>query len=331
MTIKNRTFGFYGVFAVVTVLAYSLLSVNFASSARQEDQERQENVVRAKKPVFKKRDWETAFFEDLFKEGLVGDRPSNFGQKQPAIAQSEQNDPSTGGSDTDFVWSRHISSDVLEDEVKRIQLNLNTQITSAAKFNSDYRDAKQSFSMLSMIFAVINEYDKDVRWKEHSLNAQAGFARAASFPSNKMKEAFEFSRVRRDSLTDLVRGSGFPDEESAGDKVDWSSVVDRSPLMQHLDDALYDKLRGWAANESEFKNNREDFIHHAQLISMMGNILANENMDDADDDDYLAYAKAMIEAADQASSAATNDSFDLASQAVNAIDQSCSNCHEEWR
>lgn len=298
----------------------------------QEDERPKQKVTRAKKPQFDKRDWETTFFEDLFREGLVGQRPADFGSNREAVADSGNNsESSSSGSGATFAWSQLIDSSVLEDEVKRRQLELNSNITSSAKFNSDYRNAKKSFSMLSMLFAIIHEYDQDVRWQNHSLNAQVAFYRAASFPSNKLTEAYEFSKARRDSLTEMVRGSGFPEEESAGDAIDWESVCDRSPVMQHLDEILYENLKAWVSNESEFKTNKSDIIHQAQLIAVMGKILATEGLDDADDEDYQALAMEMVQAATDAAAAARNDNYEFAAKAVNLIDQSCINCHDDWR
>ena len=56
-----------------------------------------------------------------------------------------------------------------------------------------------------------------------------------------------------------------------------------------------------------------------------------ENMNDADDDGYLDLAKSMIAAANQTKDACLNQDYGAAATAINLIDQSCNNCHDEWK
>ena len=63
----------------------------------------------------------------------------------------------------------------------------------------------------------------------------------------------------------------------------------------------------------------------------MGQVLKRENMTDADDDGYLELSQAMTDAAVLTKEACENQDYDAAAKAINLIDQSCNNCHDEWR
>ncbi len=294
-----------------------------------------QRVTRAKRPTFSKRQWEGIFFENLFLDGLQGARPANFGLSNDSLSPATT--PSTAVAETApegesvSSWSAIVTSDTIENEIKRLHSDLSSQITTADTYGSKYRDAQVSFSILSVLFAVIHEYEQSVRWKNDALQAQAAFYRAGTFPSNRMREAFEFSKARIESLSDLIRGSGFPPEESASTEIDWESVADRRMLMQRLEHSLYQKLEAWVSNETEFKKQIEELAHESQVAAIIGRALIQPGMEEADDDDYVALAHAMITAAVDASAAAKNNNYQLASQAINLIGQSCTKCHDEYR
>ena len=72
-------------------------------------------------------------------------------------------------------------------------------------------------------------------------------------------------------------------------------------------------------------------MRNANLVSAMAHALTMEGQDDADDDGYIQLANRMGSAAKQLIDATQNNEFDAASTAVNRIEQSCVDCHSEWR
>ena len=227
-------------------------------------------------------------------------------------------------------WSGLVSASTIEDEVKTIQSRLAMEVTTPVKFKSEYSKAHQSFSMLSMLFGIIREYDSDVRWKRFANEAQISFERAAANSRVGTIQAFESCKRRKGDLEEMVRGGNFNASEKAPEELDWSAVVDRSPIMKRLQESK-ELLKQMSANEKEFSDGTEKIFHESELVAAMGYALMKENMTDADDDGYLDLSKAMIEAASQTKAAVLNNDYDAASTAINLIDQSCNNCHDEWK
>ena len=85
------------------------------------------------------------------------------------------------------------------------------------------------------------------------------------------------------------------------------------------------------ASNAEFKSNVERVMHEAEIVGALARVLCQEGMDDADEEDYVQYARAMQQAALELVQAARQQNYDQAAQAANAIEQSCSDCHAEWR
>ena len=293
-------------------------------------------VKRVKRPIFNERDWDGIYFENLFRDGLVGPRPTilspgnagGVGENTDSTGQGEKSVGAEGSKDGS--WSKFIPGEVLENEIKRLHSLLEVEVTTPLKFKSDYLKARQTYSMLSMWFAVIYEYPGDVRWKQFAAVAQPALWRAAANSRTASDQAYQNAKLRKDDLQEMIRGGAFPDVEKPIEELDWSQVVDRVPVMTQLQESL-DELKQQTANAGEFSGRMDEIVHRAAMIAAIGQILAKENMEDADDEGYTKFANKMSNQALAVLDACKVKDFQAAAAAVNKIDQSCNNCHEEWK
>lgn len=316
-----------------SALLVSLVTLAFVTGAvaavAVQEQQKPPTVKRVKRPQFTERDWDGIYFEDLFKEGLVGDRPERMipGRTKPTpIVGAENQEP----DNTKFAWSKHVSAATIEDEVKSIQNQLALDITTPVKFKSEYAKSHQSFSILSMVFGIVREYDGDVRWKKDAAAAQASFQKAAANSRVGTIQAYESCKRRNEDLREMVRGGNFAETEKPAATLDWSAVIDRNPIMHRLETSRK-KLKELTANQSDFNRGIANVLHESQMVAAMAQALQRENMPEYDEDGYTDYAKQMSNAATQAAQACKTKDYDSASKAINLIGQSCSNCHDEWK
>ena len=316
------------IFALVLA---TLLSGALAAVAVQERKTRQ--VTRVKRPQFTSRDWDGIYFEDLFEEGLVGDRPASVG---PSPGQNPLDNGQLAGGSTsgsvrgEFAWSKYVSGSTIEDEVKLIQARLVHEVTTPLKFKSEYARAHQSFSILSMLFAIIRQYDGDVRWKRFAGEAQVSFEKAASNARVGSRQAFESCKRQKSELDEMIRGGNFAGSEKPPGQLDWSLVVDRTPIMNRMQES-HDALKRLTAAKRGFIADIDRVYHESQLVSAMAQALIRENMLDVDDDEYVEFAKSLSESANELTDASKNQNFESAAVAVNLIGQTCDNCHEGRR
>ncbi len=317
---------------IILLLAVgTMVSGTIAANVVQE--RKPKKVMRVKRPEFSEKDWDGIYFKDLFKEGLVGSRPA---RRQPGDiatqpAQATQADLQSGDpKDGEFAWSKFVSGATIEDEVKSIQKQLVLDVTTPIKFKSDYGSAHQSFSILSLLFGIIREYDADVRWKRYASEAQISFERAAANSRVGTVQAYESCKRRLADLDEMVRGGNFEAGETPPETLDWSAVVTRAPIMKRLQ-VSKDSLKLGSANQGEFTNGIDKALHESEIVAAMARTLMQENMEDADDPGYLSFAQAMSDAAIQARQACQNQDYDAAAKAINLIDQTCNNCHDEWK
>lgn len=295
----------------------------------QETEIQRKKVKRVKRPVFTERDSNGIYFGSVFDEAIQGDRPT------PMIAKSGGENPSANvgegeGANGDFAWSQYISGDVIETEIKRLQKSLAQQVTSPGKYKTEYKDARYSFQMLSMLFGIIIEHDEDVRWKRIANLAQPSYSIAAKKARRGDTESYNYAVARRDDLAEIVRGGNLASTEKPVENLDWSETVGRTPLMKRLQDSV-DRVKPWLSSKAEFEANQEEILHEANLIAAMSEILGQESMDDAEEDDYLVYVAGMSRAAQLMTTNTKTNNYDAVSEGFNQVNQACSNCHDEWR
>ncbi len=316
-------------FLILALIFATSVSGVIAAVAVQE--RKTKKVTRVKRPQFTERDWDGIYFEDLFKDGLVGDRPkSAVPGQQPNTKIAIAGTPDEQSDNGQFTWSKYISGATIEDEVKTLQNRLVQDVTTPVKFKSDYAKAHQSFSMLSFLFGVIREYDSEVRWKKFAPEAQASFERAAANSRVGTSQAYESCRRRRDDLVEMVRGGNFAGGENPPETLDWPVVVDRNAIMDRLQESQ-DALKLLTASKGEFTQEISKVLHESQLVAAMAQTLLRENMPESEEDTYVEYAKKMSAAAEKITIACQTQDYDAASNSVNLIGQSCTNCHDDWR
>lgn len=292
---------------------------------------------RAAPPKFDPRDSAGIFFEDLFEEGLEGERPQTIGAAPTTGGAPSTGGPNNNGSGGDssggiYAWSQIISNTAIEDEIKAIKLAVDRDVTTPTKFTSrGYKLGRRHFSIAAMLFAVIAEFDGDVRWKKVAAHARDDFARSAANCKVGSQQAYNEAKVRKQDLQDLIGGGQIDTSGDASPEAEWDKVCDRAPLMQRIEMAHQGKLTPLLSNEGDFKANKSEILQEAYMVAVVAEVLKQEGMEDGDDDDYAGYSDKMKKAALDIVDGVKNDNYESARKAVGIIGQSCSECHELYR
>ncbi len=310
---------------VLILLVAFTTAGNFTPSFGQDNQERRA-IRRVKRPVFSEKDGNEIYFDNIFEEGLTGPRP----EKTESL-KSKTTVASAAENSTLPNWSQYVTREAVEDEIKSIQSHLQSQLTTRGRFNSQFADIRQQFNMLSMLFGIVHEYNQDIRWKQNAHGAQIAFADVADKTQAPSESAFAISVQRNEDLTELIRGESVAFESTPPTALDWPAVIDRQPIMVRLEQSLETALKPATSNSNEFEKNLDSLSQQTNIVSALAQVLVQDSMEDADDDGYVAFSRALgVGASDLLKAIETRD-FELASQSVNVIEQSCNDCHGEWR
>lgn len=314
---------------VITLIFLGFLATD--SSAHAQESER-----RAKPPKFNDATTNIIFFKDVFAEALQGDRPAALGQSArmpagtaPAVTNGGEDASASGGEGEQ--WSKIISAQTIQDEVKRINSQLLDTVQNVRKFNGGgFEDARRDFTELAMLFQIIAQYDGDVRWKEYALTARDMFARAGFNSKVGTDNSFNEAKNRSQDLEELVRGGSLATSD-ADPTASWEVIADRPPLMQRLDVGFHQRVKKMTADAGEFNSNAEDILHEAEIIAAIGHAMAQEGFEYHDDEDYVGYCEAMQKAALDVVQAVKNNNPEAGRLASGEILKACDSCHEGYR
>ncbi|WP_068131783.1 cytochrome c [Roseimaritima ulvae] len=294
---------------------------------------------RAAPPRFDSGEFSSVFFADL-SDAVRDSRPSAPQLRGAAAAQQAAAMQAAAGSGESAAeataaegtgWSALISATSIEDEVKRLKLQFDGTVTTPGPFKSGgYQDARQELSMLATLFAVISEYEGDVRWKDEGAAARDLLARTAFNCKAGSTQVYNEAKLRKADLQDIVSGAGLSSRD-AEEGNDWAMIVDRVPLMQYLDWAVHEEMSPKSNNKAAVDENSAELRRLAETVAMIGHVLTREGLDDADDEDYQVMSKAMTKAALDVRNALDQNDADGVRLAVGAITQSCSACHEQFQ
>lgn len=285
---------------------------------------------RARPPRFGSDSFRGVFVEDL-SSVVAASRPSvqELRGIKPKVAGATPEESQGGGGGEG--WQKLASGQSLEDEVKSQKLMFDQHVAQPGAFKSGgYVKARLQLSILATLFGVIANYEGEVKWKKDAEAARNLLARSAGNCNSGSIQVFNECKARKQDLDDLLRGSGISSPPAA-EETDWSRIADRSLLMEYLGYLASDQLPDMTNSDSGVKDQPEAVKRLGDMVALVGHVMIQEGMDEADDEEYVLLAKQMRDAAVLIAQAADEGNADAARKAVGAVNQSCDACHEQYR
>lgn len=308
-------------------LVVGLLVITAITAEVLEGQTPKKRLRRAAPPTFTAKDTEGIFF-DRWSDGITGDRPP-LGKREVVIAKSDGNKQGDKNQ-TKSRLSEIITATSLEDEIKRVRLLFDADVTTPSAFRSGgFQDARLHLTVLATLFAVIQEHGDDVRWKKDAAAARDVLARSARNAQSGTLQVYSEIKQRKADLQDLMSGSGLNTRDVSPEN-DWAMIADRIPLMIYAEQVL-EELSEVSRDEATVEAESDRAGRAAEVLAMIGVVIAYEGMDDADDPDYVELSNEMTRSSIAVRDAIEQKNWASVRQRVGSVSQSCASCHEDYR
>jgi hypothetical protein len=193
-----------------------------------------------------------------------------------------------------------------------------------------YKKSRRTLSLLAAAFAIISQYDAEVKWKDQAPAARDLFARSGYNCKASTDQTYRDVKQRSEDLAALLRGETIeaPKAEAAGD---WSKVADLLPLMARFELAQRDRIAPWTSSDAAFKKNASALHHEAEIIAALSEVISRSGMPNADDEKFRAYAKTLQTSSLQLNQAVSDQNYDAARTAAGILTKACANCHADFR
>ncbi|MEK6259547.1 MAG: hypothetical protein AABP62_13095 [Planctomycetota bacterium] len=273
-----------------------------------------------------------AFFDDPLAEvnnTAAVPMPSNAAKTDTAATEptakpaTDGAQPTAGGG---TAWADIISIDVVQAETKRLLNHLNSVMQKPGDFNKDPKEIGWEGAQLAGLAGVALEHGEAANWKKNAHYVRdfgSDLSKTAVGPG---KEFYEKSKVAYEKMTSVFGGSIPADAGEVAAKRPFHETADRTGLMKRIEKAR-DWLRLNINTEAKLKSESDAILHEAMIIATYGKIIATEGYTSADEEDYKKYAEALIGGAQEAVSAAKDQSFQKFTDALNKVNKSCGDCH----
>ena len=290
------------------------------------------NPSRVLPPAWQSLDTEKVFFRDAFRDALRGERPVHLlGNSNPAGMSTDDPAALPDPSPDKKRWSTIIAAETVEDEIKSLSQQVNQTVTTPAKFASGgYLDAQRQFSLLGMLFAIVHEFDGDIRWRNEAVSARDSFLQAALNTKDGSIQFYNAAKDYKMELAQLVRGGSMGGRRSTL-PVKWTEMLDRRPLMERLETALQETIDPKLASAATMQADTVRLIHEAELMRAIAHVLTLDGLEESHDMDYVEYCEQLKQAASAVIQAVKQNNYESARSATGEINKSCNDCHESYR
>ncbi len=285
---------------------------------------------RARPPKFPK-SIQDVFFSDA-REKLEGPRPEISDGRPLTVASTSPGAANSSGEVTPGgSWSKFITAEAVEDEVKAQQLKLAQTVQNATRFKGgEYQQARTRLSMLAAMLAIVAEFDGPIRWKQEAASLRDLVGRAGLNCKVASDASFNEARSRAEDLQTLVRGGSLQLSEPST-ILEWPRVADRSALMKRLDQAEQQGITPLVGSERQFEQNADQLLHETQIVAALAEVITRPGYEFADDASYVEFAREMQQQALSLRDATLQGNYEQARQAAGKLGQSCTNCHDGYR
>ncbi len=246
----------------------------------------------------------------------------------PMPAEAPAEAPKTAGAND---WATVVSIEDLQEETKKIRLELQDYLSAIGKYNAHYKDdIVAEGSVLSAIGAIAIVHPEKVSWKDHAAHVRDIAAEMAKKSKGLGQKPFDETKKEFEKLDGLLSGNPPPDLGEATPDIPFSEVVSRRGIMKRLQ-ASSDYLRANFQTEAALTKGQDDAAHAAAIVAALAKVIGTEGYGNADEEEYQGFVKGLMEANLTMAKAARDKDFAAFSEANGKVIKFCNECHGAYQ
>ena len=235
-------------------------------------------------------------------------------------------------SSQQLVWSKTIDAGTVENEIKRLNVQLSKHLANYDAFQKAQRGLlRPDVSTLALLFSIIDRHDaKNTRFRSEAREMSYRLAKLAGHSKVATQQVFRSAKHEQQLLSDLIRGQSPQELRDAKRKPTpkWAQVVQREAIMRRMEQGFQALRR--AGTVKKKTGLAAVMKHEGQLMSALATVLQAPSMDDVDDQDYQRHAHELELATSELSTAAAGDPKVVRS-VISRMYWRCAACHESFR
>jgi len=267
------------------------------------------------------------------KTGAAGAAPTKSAEPAVAAKPTPMPEPAkeaASAAPAGDDWASLISAEELQNEIKKIKIELTDSLSAIGKYNAHYKEIAMEGSVLAALAGIAIVHPEKVSWKEHAAQVRDVAAEMAKKSKGLGQKPFDDTKKEFEKLEGLLSGNPPPDLPEAVADIPFSEVASRRGIMQRLQ-INSDYLRANFQTEAKLEKGQEDAVHAAAVTAAITKVIGTEGYGSADEDEYKAFVKSMVDANLTMMKAAKDKDFAAFSDANGKVIKYCNDCHQAYQ
>lgn len=257
------------------------------------------------------------------------EQPANATGDDPPMTDTTTDEGSTAApSAGDIDWSKLISAELLQDEIKQVRNRLTTNLRTLGNYNRNIDSIASDGIVLSTLAMIVQAHSGDINWKEKAPNIRNLSYDIYMNAEGTGRSSFDATEKPFVKVMTLMDGGPAPKEEVEA-VVPFSDIADRSSMMQRIEKAA-NWLQKDVVSESDMVDKQSDIRREAAVLATLGTIVSLPEYDSAQEEDYKKFIKQLIDNSVAASEATQTDNFEAYQTAISAVHSACGACHQKY-
>lgn len=245
----------------------------------------------------------------------------------PEAAPAETAAAPAGGGDD---WASILSAEDIQNEIKKIKNELTDSLSAIGKYNAHYKEIAMEGSVLAALASIAIVHPEKVSWKEHAPHVRDIATEMAKKSKGLGQKPFDDTKKEFVKLEGLLSGNPPPDLGEAVPDIPFSEVASRRGIMQRIQ-INFDYLKANFQTEAKLEKGQEDAAHMAAITAAITKVIGTEGYDSADEDEYKAFVKNMVDANLALVKSAKDKDFATFSDTNGKMGKFCTECHTAYQ
>lgn len=227
-------------------------------------------------------------------------------------------------------WDELIPIETLKTEIKNVRNFMNTSVQRYSEYKKATLMIPGKMASVAVLSTIAMEHGEEIGWK-----ADAPYIRNLAKKINEdtlqpVKKDFEKVQLLFEGIVGILDRSPPPDLEEPDPEDSYADVASMDLVMVRIDEAEK-RMKNEAGTESAFESKKDLIRHEAAILGTMSHVLTMESYGYADDEEFVGYARTLIEACKTINNATETNDFGSYDLALSKISTTCSACHSNYK
>lgn len=226
-------------------------------------------------------------------------------------------------------WKSLITMEQIGDETKRIRNHLTSSLQSVGTYNGGYKELQIDGAVIAALAEVVSQHPEDVSWKANARYLREYGSQLRQAAQALGRENYTNSQAAAEGIEAVLAGNV---PANAGDPPatrPYAEVASRAGVMQRISKAS-EWMRSNINAESVFNKELDEIRQESAILAALAKVVADPSYDSAAEEDYVGWAKDLLEAARAAGASTEEKSYPKFQESMNKIKKACDACHASY-